>query len=464
MTAGVLFTLAACQAKRPDAARSIPSDPDQHLVFVYLDPLPAGPEGLELRIDSVSAVREDGPASPLTLAFDRVVAGKGARERLLASGGVPAGRYTELELRFAAAAAAGEEGRTDLAVPPEGTRTAVHFVAERGRSTVLRLKLDPRTPASGEVRFEPLLAAAVPDRLATGLTGLAVDREAGAVFLFDKVAGQVVGAVRTGRRPGGMAVDLVRARAYVPVGGEDAIVTIDVAAGAVIDRIPLTGGDDPAEVVLSPDGSTLLCANAGSGTVSIVDARSLFETRRVTVGNAPRSLLLDAAGTRAFVFNSLSDSISVLDVAAGTLVATLAADSGPLRGAFDRAQRRLYVINRSSPYLTVFDPVSLSIVKKVYVGAGATALAVDPRTDRIYLSRRNTGSVEIYDPQSFLPVDTMPAPGEVAHLAVDRQGNLLYLSLSRSRTVRAVRLVGQGTVWDADLPGEPSWVSLMGER
>jgi hypothetical protein len=171
MTAGVLFTLAACQAKRPDAARSIPSDPDQHLVFVYLDPLPAGPEGLELRIDSVSAVREDGPASPLTLAFDRVVAGKGARERLLASGGVPAGRYTELELRFAAAAAAGEEGRTDLAVPPEGTRTAVHFVAERGRSTVLRLKLDPRTPASGEVRFEPLLAAAVPDRLATGLTG-----------------------------------------------------------------------------------------------------------------------------------------------------------------------------------------------------------------------------------------------------------------------------------------------------
>jgi DNA-binding beta-propeller fold protein YncE len=98
------------------------------------------------------------------------------------------------------------------------------------------------------------------------------------------------------------------------------------------------------------------------------------------------------------------------------------------------------------------------------VGAGATALAVDPRTDRIYLARRNTNGIEIYDPLSFLPIDTIRVEGEVAHLAVDRQGNTLYLSLVRSRSVRMVRLVGKGSVWDADVAGEPSWVALMGDR
>jgi YVTN family beta-propeller protein len=457
----ILVTLAACQARHvPTASPPAPSD-DQATVYVFLKPHGSGE--LDVRLEEIRVVREDGQSVLLPLLVDRIEPRRGEGERLLAWGGIPPGHYAALGLHGRFASPGDPTDRPPVEGEAEVARAPVAFVAERSAAVVLSASLD-LSATSQAGRLAPTLKAVVPDQPATSLMGFAADRQTGTVFVLDKIAGHVVRAIRTGRRPGGLAVDTARARVYVPQGGEDAIGVIDATSGTVIERIPLSGGDDPAEVVLTPGGTSLLGVNTGSGTVSVIDVRSLIETSRVTVGNGPRSILIDAAGTRAYVFNTLSDTISVIDVSAAVVVATLAADSGPLRGAFDRAQRRLYVINRSSPYLTVIDPVALSVLRRVYVGAGASALTVDPRTDRIYLARRNARAVEVFDPFSFLPVDTIPAPGDVAHLVIDREGNTLFLSLPSSHSVRAIRLVGNQAVWSADFAGEPSWVALMGER
>jgi YVTN family beta-propeller protein len=458
----VLVTLGACQPRRSATPSAYLPAADQSTLFLFLEPGDSGSEGLDLRIDSLSAIREDGLATPVPLVLDRIVAGRGGQHRLLAWGAIPAGRYAALGL-MTRPASAPDAGGGASQVEGEEALATVPFLAEASRAIVLGAKLATAF-GTGVGGRKPVLQAAVPDAPALGLIGLAADKGAGAVFLFDKTLGRVVRAVRTGGGPGGMAVDSGSARAYVPLEREDAIAVIDVVGAAIIGRITLTGGDGPAEVVLTPDGGTLLSANAGSGTVSVIDARAQVETGRVRVGNAPRSVLLNTAGTRAFVFNTLSNSVTVVDVAGRTVAATLGADSGPLRGAFDRAEKRLYVINRSSPYLSLFEPQTLTLTNRVYVGAGATALTVDPRSDRIYLARRGTRTVEIFDPFSFLPVDAIPVPGDVAHLAIDREGNTLFLSIPRAHTVRAIRLVGNRSVYDIDQPVEPSWVSFVRER
>lgn len=461
IVAGIaLMSLAACQPWHASTTSAYMPDENQATLVLFLEPSVSGPEGLDLRLVEVNAIREDGLAAPVPLALDRITGGPGDRPRLLAWGAIPEGRYTALGLRATSAASAETGGGS--ADEAEETRVAVTFQADANRAVVLAATLDagPR----GAVRLEPALKAGVPDPPAVGLMGLAADRGTGMVFLFDKAGGRVVRAVRVGVGPGEIAVDSGRARAYVPVEGDDSVAVIDLTGAALIGRIPLTGGDDPAAVVVTSDGNTLLSANAGSGTVSVIDARAQVETDRVRVGNAPRSLLLNAAGTRAFIFNTLSNTISVLEVPSGTVAATLSTDAAPLRGAFDRTEKRLYVIHRSSPYLGIFDPVSLSSMNRVYVGAGATALTVDPRSDRIYLARRGTRTIEIFDPFSFLPVDTIAVPGDVASLTIDREGNSLFLALPRERAVRTVRLVGKRSVFDMDFPVEPVWVALMRER
>lgn len=71
-------------------------------------------------------------------------------------------------------------------------------------------------------------------------------------------------------------------------------------AGDVVGTVPV--GNRPAQIALTADGRTLVVANRGDASVSLVDTGSLSETARIPVGaEHPHGLALDDAGGRAFV-------------------------------------------------------------------------------------------------------------------------------------------------------------------
>jgi YVTN family beta-propeller protein len=61
-------------------------------------------------------------------------------------------------------------------------------------------------------------------------------------------------------------------------------------------------GSRPAQLALSADGATLVSANRGDGTISIIDTGTLTERWRVELGaEHPHGIALDGAGSTAFV-------------------------------------------------------------------------------------------------------------------------------------------------------------------
>ena len=434
------------------------------ILVVYFLPLPRDAARLSFHLEELSAVQEDGTALPLPLLF-RDVRGDGpAFERRLAALALPPGQYSGLTLRVSGASLMGEEGAAALLPLREPVSIRVPFTVEKRRGVVLALRLGDRSTVESGFRFAPTFSAAIPQWSAPGLIGVASSRESNTVTVFDKISGKVVGVIPTGRMPAGLVVDPDRRRAYVAAAGDDTVESIGLLEQDVLRRLVLRGGDEPAELALAPDGRILLSANAGSSTVSVIDAVPMVETARIPVGNGPGSILVDRAGRRAYTFNTASSTITVLDLAARAVAGTIATEAGPLRGQFNRAGDRLFVIHRSSPYLTVIDPLTLSVTARVYVGPGATALKVDPQTDRIYLARRGAGAIEVYDPLSFLPVDTIPTEGDVSFLTIDDEGNNLYLVLTEAGQVQVLRIVGKEITARADVGDGPSRVALVGER
>ncbi|NDD64250.1 MAG: YncE family protein, partial [Acidobacteria bacterium] len=79
-------------------------------------------------------------------------------------------------------------------------------------------------------------------------------------------------------------------------------------------------GYRPYAAALAPDGRTLAVSNWGDESVSLLDAATLAESRRVKVGSHPNDLAWSRDG-RLFVANSGSNSISVLR--AGEVVETI---------------------------------------------------------------------------------------------------------------------------------------------
>lgn len=447
-------------ALRP--AEPLPQALEEGSVWVYLAPLPRGADRLSAEVRGIAAVSEGGETSPLRVTLRRLGGEATARERLVAWGALPAGRYAGLDLALQEASVVGPDGPSALRVPAGPTRVDAPFEIALRTASVVALSLGTGEAMVSGDRFEPAFGASAPRKLATGLTGLVSSRIAGTVTLFDKASRAVGAVIPVGPAPRGIAVDSSRLRAYVAVSGADAIEALDIPTASRIDRLALSGGDRPTELALTPDGRRLLAVDSGSNTLSVVDVGSFVEERRVPVGNEPAWVVPDRAGRTAFVLNSLSDSISVVDLLSDAPPLAIAVESEPVCAALDRDGGRLYVGHRTSPYLLVLDTGSLSVRQRVYVGPGTTALGVDRRTDRIYLARRNTGVVEVYDPSSFLPVDFIPVEGEVGHVAVDPEGNSLFLALPDAGEVGVVALTSKRAGSGLDVGPGPWRLALMG--
>jgi len=453
--------LSACQA-RPSLVK--PRLEEDGQVFVYLQSMTQEADRLSFRLEELSAVRGDGSTAPATLHMKGIIGKDLKRERLLASGNLPPGPYEGFLFRVSGASLQGEDGIAALPLADGKPMTPIPFTIARKKAQVVSLTFRYRESLPGGIRFAPSFAGEIPGKPATGLIGLVTSRGENTVTVFDKVTGKVASVVPTGTAPAGMVLDPLLRRAYVAISGDDAVETIDLLGTDVISRGPLTVGDRPEELALTRDRKTLLTANTGSSTVSVVDAATLVEKRRIQVGNGPQSILVDRAGRRAYVFNTLSNTVSVLDLGALEVMATVTTEAGPVRGEFNRAGNRLYVLHRHSPYLNVYDAATLSIVRRVYVGTGGTALKVDSRTDLIYLARRGTREIAIYDPISFLPIDSYRTEEDASYLTIDGEGNNLCAVFPGSNAVRMIHLVGKGTASGTEVGEDPFWATLMGER
>lgn len=465
----LLFCLLAAGRSRPHAPAAAPVLVDQGALFVYASPMPPDAAGIALTIESVAAIPEEGPALPLTLFLRDAGRGSLDRERRLAGGALPPGRYTGLSIAFqiargasitAETAAAGEPGPA----PAAATTLPFPFDIAKRHARVLLFQVAAGASAGAEERRTPALSVSSPTQPAVSLLAAASSRGANLITLFDKSSGRIAGIIPTGRAPSGLALDPARRRVYVALPGDDEIASVGLLEQSVLTHQRLRGGDEPVELALTPDGRTLLSANEGSSTVSVMEAVSLVETARIQVGDQPRSVAIDPSGRRAFVFNSGSSTISVIDLAARTVAATIATEAGPFRGEFDRGGERLYVIHLRSPYLTIVDPATLTVGNRIYVGPGATAVKVDARNDRIYLARRTAGQVDVYDPLSLLPIDALPIAGEISFLAIDDEGNNLYLARPGEGEVEVLRIVGKSATARVEVGEDPYGVALLGAR
>jgi hypothetical protein len=429
------------------------------------------PPSQRARFETSRAVARRGDGTSVAL---HVVAaclpGNGSPDEIVwLKGDVPAGAYAGIEVSFVSATRSGSDETGDLEIPAAPTRVNSPFVVVPGVGTVLALALrstlDPAPAPDSAGRFEPIFEGGPRTRPTAGLIGLASVGGWDSVALFDKRTGLLASLLHVGRGPSGLAIDAERARAYVSVAGEDAVVALDLLEGRVRERAALRAGDAPRDLALTPDGRTLVVANPGSDTVSFVDPLSAVEIERAPVAGRPISLLMDRAGRRVFVLAERSSAIAVLAVATRTAVGSVAVDSGPVRARFSgRGDERIFVAHADSPYLSVVDSLTLAVTQRVYVGPGGRALEVDPRSGRVYLARAKTGRVEVFDPSSLLPLAEIPAPGEIAWMTVEAEGNGLGVLLRNPPEVRIVGLVGGGTIARTALGAEPAALRFVQGR
>ena len=457
----LLAALIGCQIK-PEQLRPALSEDGE--LYVYMEHFHPDSARLKFDLDMIYAVNENGGMVPLTLRMEQFTAAGSRRQRLAALGVLPPGRYAGLAFKVKDASLEGSgEGGAALLAPEKPASIDFPFTVEAKGATVISMDLTYKKAVKAGFSFFPGFELKIPIKPVNTLVGYVVNYGSNDITVFDKAAMRVTGVIPTGEGPVCMVLDQNLNKGFVSLSREDAIQVIDMISGAIIGRIRLNPGDSPRELALTPDGKTLLCANNGSNTVSVIDPVSYIETSRITVGTQPVSIVMDKTG-RAWVFNYFSNTISMIDTLSGTVVATLPSDLTPLRGAFNRNGDRFYIINEGSPYLTSINPATLATVKKQFAGIGMRAIKVDTNTDLIYIGKEGDPYIEIYNPFTLMPQDYLKAGRGARYMTIDNDENNLCIVDSDESSLLFINLASRKAVSRIDVGEDPVWVALAGER
>lgn len=460
----LLLPTAACVHSPLSATVRNPPLSNEGEVFIFLQPMGEKAAPLTFAINSISIGQQtDGAVSELAMTFHKLIgADRVHTQVLLARARVPAGTYHGLSITIGSAEVMTEDGPMDLQINQAPLWLTQEIEIAPKRAVALFLTFHADKSLASHVLFRPTFSVTASSQLPLQRLGYISMPNDNNILIFHDISMLLTGVIATGLQPTGMAIDKDRNRLYTAL-GDDSIQAIDMFQEDPINKIRLRPGDDPREIALSPDGSTLVSANYGSNTVSILDPLAMVESNRVRVGDGPSGVVFSPGGKIAYSMNSLGNSISVIDTERQTLSATISLAESPIRGAVNEDGTKLYVITSNSPNLLVVDPTGATEVQKIYIGLDARSIIFDTINSLIYVGRRDGVIVEV-DPSIGAYIDTIQLDGSVESMAISDEENVLFTLEPHKHTLDKVNLVSKEVQGRINLPGEAYGISLVGAR
>jgi DNA-binding beta-propeller fold protein YncE len=349
-------------------------------------------------------------------------------------------------------------------VAADPARVAAPFAVARVRARVVAIDFQPGQSMDKDFGFKPTFVGAVPAMPMVELLGFVSNTGSDAITVFDQHARRAVAVLAAGRDPRGMAIDTLANRLFVALSGDDQVASYDLITGAELGRARLQPGDRPAELGLTADGRLLVTTNAGSNSVSFVDAFGLVELTRVRAGQEPTVLLMDRMGRRAYVFNRGTSNVTVVDTATRAAVGTFPLEGEAARAAISRNGDRMYVVTPLSAHMTVLAVPSMAVLNRLYVGYQAVSVHVNPRTDYVYVSQGGAGTIQVFAPLAPLPSGRLELAGQATWLATDVLDDVLYAVVPSERSVAGVEQNARKVVPGFDVGEDPYAAALAGPR
>jgi len=165
---------------------------------------------------------------------------------------------------------------------------------------------------------------------------------------------------------------------------------VDTKTNTVITQIEL--GGEAGNTQYDSNSHCVIVAVQTANQLAIIDPATSIIVRRITLDNAvrhPHGAYIDAPNRLAFIAGEESGTMGVLDLRTLHMRQVLAVGSDPDVLAFDPELKRLYVAAESG-VVAVFEERDGSLVQLGWYRAPkAHSVAVDPATHRVYLPLAN---------------------------------------------------------------------------
>lgn len=436
------------------------------------------------------------------------------RQVRLGEWSLPPGSYEALRLAAADPSVSRNGRKTGLSLPREHVELPMAMTLDRNGSATVFLRWLADESLGADFSFRPVFTASLQTAEVKSLLLYVTNEASDNVTVIDRRTDDVVGTIRTGDGPGGVAAGVLRERprVYVANSGSRSVSVIDPATNTVEAVIPIRFGRQPRGIAVARGTGNrewIFTANAGSNSVSIIDGAAFSELGHVAVGSGPVAVVTDPPVEKfatspfpsaddvalfrryretyvtLYTADRISNEVTVirLDAATGATseVFSLPVEWSPAALAMDDRRGLLYVANYGSDKVSVINIIELlrgagkgAVTTIERMGASITALAPDPAMDRLYLLKGDAGSVDVVRTDFRAPAGfTSAAPPLMGAMRVgqspgamllDPEARKLYVVNTGSDSVSVIDTTARREVKTIPVGSRPSGIAVFSEE
>jgi YVTN family beta-propeller protein len=255
----------------------------------------------------------------------------------------------------------------------------------------------------------------------------AVDQAHASVSVIE-TATQTVRSVAVGREPVSIAV--ASGQVYVANAGDGTVSIIDGASDQVLATVPV--GTHPYSIAASPRAGLVYVTHTFNNHTTVLDVATRGVTQLPT-GSADL-IAIDEAAKTAYLLGYEGGTLTVLQ-SANPAPGKQKAGQHAWGMAVDEATHTLYVARMGTGDLFALRGTSSSVLP---AGHTPCAVAIHPRTHAVYVANYADGSVTILDGETRNKLATVPVGIHPQALAVDAQRGLVYVANTFSGTVTVI--------------------------
>lgn len=202
---------------------------------------------------------------------------------------------------------------------------------------------------------------------------------------------------------------------YVTTDFPAALLIVDPKKRKVTGSVPLTS-KLPHMVELSRDEKRAWTADAGSGTVTVVDLQAKRQFAQIDVGGIPMGVALDPDDKTLYVSTRNAQMVVVLDAVINKIRRKIGVQGSPARVALSPGGKRLYTSLIEAGEVAAIDTESQLEVKRAPVGSRAEGMRLAPGGERLYVSAQGANQlVEFSLPglERVRVIDTLSKPDPI---------------------------------------------------
>lgn len=200
-------------------------------------------------------------------------------------------------------------------------------------------------------------------------------------------------------------------RFYVTTDFPAALLVVDGPKRKVLNAIPLPG-KLPHMVELSADERQAWTADAGSGTVTVVDLRARRVRGQIEVGGVPMGLALTPDEKTLFVATRTTNMVVAVDAVTNRVRRNIGVPGMPVRLAYAPDSHLLFVTLIETGEVAALHGRTLLEVKRVAAGARAEGILADPRGGFLYVSAQGDNRVVKFSIPDLEQVQTIDTPAK----------------------------------------------------